>query len=481
MRVNRQIQQTIGINFLTDDQLEELHLATLDVLERVGVEVHEEESLKLLKAEGALVEGSRVRIPPGMIREALLTVPPRVTIDNREGKRAMDLEKRRIYFGTGSDTPNTIDPYSGKRRKSVKKDVINAVKVADEMRNINFVMSMALASDVPEKSADVHHFEAMVLNTDKPILYTAHDREGLEAIFRIAEIVKGGRKELAASPFLALYAEPSSPLSHSRDALEKLLLCAERRLPVIYAPAVMSGATGPVTQAGGIVVANAEILSGLVIHQLKSRGAPFISGGGVPPLDMKTSVCSYGDPRRDLGCGSLVRLAQFYEMPVFTTAGCSDAQVFDQQAGMEAGFNLLMAGLTGGNLIHDLGYIGAGMTYSLEMLVLTNETVEMVKKLLNGYEINAETLALNVIEKVNPGGEYISEEHTYNNFRRELTPTRFLNRSNYDGWLRAGGKSFGQVAREEVIRILERERLSTLAADKIEAIKEVVASREAEL
>ena len=481
MRVGRNIQQTLGLNFLSEDQLEEIHLATLDVLERIGVEVYEEESLQLLKDAGAIVDGSRVRFPPGLVKQALLTVSPRVTINDREGNRAMDLEKRRIYYGTGSDTPNTIDIDSGERRKTVKQDVVNAVRVANAMENVDFVMSMALASDVPEQSSDVHHFEAMVKNTSKPILYTAHDKKGLESIFAIAEAVKGGAKELASSPFLALYAEPSSPLSHSKDALEKLLLCAEKRLPVIYAPAVMSGATGPVTQAGGIVVANAEILSGLVIHQLKASGAPFIAGGGVPPLDMKTSICSYGDPRRDLGCTSLVRLAQYYDMPVFTTAGCSDAQTFDQQAGMEAGFNLLISGLAGGNLIHDLGYIGVGMTYSMEMLVLCNEAVAMVKRMLKGYKINRETLALNVIEKVKPGGEFISREHTYKNFKKELTATNLLNRDNYDGWKMQGEKDFGTRANEEVHRILAKGNQSKLPEDVTKAIDEVVSARDKEV
>ncbi len=481
MRVGRNIQQTLGLNFLSEDQLEEIHLATLDVLERIGVEVYEEESLKLLKDAGAMVNGTRVRFPPGLVKQALLTVSPRVTIDDREGNRAMDLEKRRIYYGTGSDTPNTIDIDTGKRRKTVKQDVVNAVRVADAMENVDFVMSMALASDVPDRSSDVHHYEAMVSNTSKPIIYTAHDKKGLEDIIRISEIVKGGSEELAASPFMALYAEPSSPLSHSKDALEKLLLCAEKRLPVIYAPAVMSGATGPVTQAGGVVVANAEILSGLVIHQLKASGAPFIAGGGVPPLDMKTSICSYGDPRRDLGCTSLVRLAQYYNMPVFTTAGCSDAQTFDQQAGMEAGFNLLISGLAGGNLIHDLGYIGVGMTYSMEMLVLCNETVAMVKRMLRGYDINAETLALNVIEQVKPGGEFISQQHTYKNFKKELTNTNLLNRNNYDGWKVQGEKDFGEKANEEVHRILKQGNQAELPEDIVQGIKEVVSARDEEV
>ncbi|HOL17336.1 MAG TPA: trimethylamine methyltransferase family protein, partial [Bacillota bacterium] len=305
----------------------------------------------------------------------------------------------------------------------------------------------------------------------------AHGREGLLEIIEIASIAAGGKETLVEKPYLVLYAEPTSPLQHTREALEKLLTCAAERLPVIYAPAVMSGATGPVTLAGGIVVANAEILSGLVIHQLKAPGAPFICGGGVPPMHMAHSICSYGAPERDLGCISLVRLAQYYRLPVFTTAGCSDAHVFDQQAGMEVGFNLLISGLAGGNLIHDLGYIGVGMTSCLEHLLLCNETVGAVKHLLRGVAITPETLALDLIEKVGPGGHFLSEEHTARHFRREMYFPKVLNRNNYDGWLAEGGKSFGERANEVVKEILAHHKPPALPPEREAEIRRVAARR----
>lgn len=463
-----------GLDFLSEDALQTLHFSTLKILERVGVHVHEEEALALLKGGGAYVEGNRVFIPPGMVKEALLTVPPCITIASRDRERALELEVGRSYFGTGSDTPFIQDPFTGERRATVKEDVILSTRLSEELPHLDFIMSLALASDVPRKISDLHHFEAMVLNTKKPILYTAHSSKTLRVIFEMASLVAGGERELAQNPFLVLYAEPSSPLIHTRDALEKLLLCAQRRLPVIYAPAIMLGATGPVTQAGSIVVANAEILSGLVIHQLKSPGAPFISGGGTPPLDMRTSICSYGDPRRDLGCISLVRLAQYYKVPVFTTAGCSDAQIFDAQAGMESGFNLLAAGLAGGNLIHDLGYIGVGMTASLEMLLLCNEAVAVVRRFLDGVTINEETLAFDAIEEVGPGGTFFDKEHTFQNFREEMTPTDLLNRMNYDAWSQEGKKTFQERAREKISSIKEREAQPTLPEDVVKGVKGLV-------
>ncbi len=448
-------QKRMGLQNLTADQMEQLHLATLDVLEQVGVRVLEREAHSLLAESGAIVNGDLVKIQPWMIQQALQTTPCKIAIYNRSGMRAMTLEKGRIYYGTGSDTPYVIDIDTGERRRSVKQDTINATRVTDALENIDFVMSMAQASDVPEIRTDRHHFEAMTLNTTKPIVFDAHDRHGLLDIIKMASLVAGGRKALAEKPYIMHYSEPTSPLVHTEKALGKLLTAAEEKIPLIYVPAVMCGATGPVTTAGALVVANAEILSGLVIHQLKEKGAPFVYGGGTPPLNMTTTVCSYGDPQRDLGCASLVQMAHYYNLPSFTTAGCTDAQSFDQQAAMEVGFNLLISALAGGNLIHDIGYIGAGMATSLEQVVLCNEGIGAIKYLTRGVDINPTTLALDIIEKVGPGGQFLTEQHTMDNFKSQMHFTKLFNRNNYDNWVAAGSRNFGQNANALIHEILQ--------------------------
>ncbi len=276
LKVNMSTQATVGLNLLSDDQIEEIHSATLQVLQTVGVEVYEEEALQLLKNAGADVEGTRVRFPVWLIQEALASAPKSVTLYNRSGEPACILEKGKIYYGSGSDTPYTIDVETGKRRSATNADVGMAAKLADALEHIDFIMSLGLASDAPAEASDVYQYQAMVTNTCKPILFTAHGRQGLLDIYEISSLVAGGERELRLKPFFALYNEPSSPLMHSKEAAEKLLTCAEKEIPMIYVPATMLGATGPVTPAGSLVVANAEQLSGLVIHQLKKKG-PLLS------------------------------------------------------------------------------------------------------------------------------------------------------------------------------------------------------------
>lgn len=471
MRANTQSQTTAGFNILSPDQLDQIHFATLEVLDRTGIHVFGDEALALLKQGGARVSGNRVRIPVWMVQEAIASAPSIVPICDRNGQRAMFLEKGRSYYGTGSDTPNTIDIYTAKHRPSIKQDIVNATRICDALEHIDFVMSMAIASDKPTPTAYLHQFEAMVLNTVKPIVYTAVDLAGLKDIVHVAEIIAGGAENLAANPFILLYDEPSSPLQHSQEVVEKLLFIAEKRLPVIYAPAVMMGGTGPVTQAGAIIQANSEALSGLVIHQLKAKGAPFITGGAAPPMDMKTSICSYGGPEEIKNCALMTTIAQYYNLPVFTTAGCTDAQVFDQQAGLEAGFSLLSAALSGANIIHDLGYIGVGMTSCMEMLALCNEAVGWAKYFLRGLNLTAESTAVDIIDEVGPGGNFFTHPHTLKHFKAHMFFPDLLNRQPYENWQAQGSTTFGERANLKIRQILETHQVPMLDKAVEEQIK----------
>ena len=448
--------RNLGYSTLSPEQFEKLHYASIDILNRIGVNVFSQEALGLLKNAGARVMGERAYIPEWMVKEALAFAPGSVYVYGRGGKRAMTLENGRSYYGTGSDTSFVYDVYTGEHRAAVKQDVANAAIICEALPNMDFVMSMGHVSDFPKPY--VQEFDAMAQNTEKPIVCTAGDPRDLKDIYEIACILRGGEDELRAKPYFVLYCEPSSPLQHTAGAIDKLLFCAEKGIPVIYAPAVIMGATGPVTPAGSLAQANAEILSGLVMHQLKAKGAPFIAGGGAPPMDLRTMICSYGAPERDLTCTSLVALARYYDLPVFTTAGCSDAQVFDQQAGLEAGFSLLIASLAGGNLIHDLGYLGVGMTSSLESIMLCAEGAGMARRLLRGPEVDDASLALDVIEEVGPGGNFVSEEHTADHCREMIMVPNLLNRMDYENWKINGELTFKERANRKAREILERHK-----------------------
>jgi trimethylamine--corrinoid protein Co-methyltransferase len=438
-----------GYRMFTDAQLEEIHLASLEILRRTGVRVHEAESLALLREAGCVVtDGDLVRFPPAVVENAVNDAPSRIILCNRTGEPRVYLEGHRSYFGTGSDLPNTIDLESGERRPSVLSDIKNAARLADYLPNLDFVMSMALPTDAPIQTSDRRSFLAMTENTVKPLVFTAWDEAGLADIIAMAEVIAGGADELKLKPFLFAYLEPTSPLQHTEVVLRKVLMMADHGLPFVYAPGPVDGATAPVTPAGTLAMSNAEVLSGITIAQLRRKGTPVVWGSGSGPLDMKTMVATYSSPEFMLHCMAMAEMAHYYyHKPVWGFAGCSDSKLPDIQAGIESALWVLCMALSGANLVHDVGYIESGLTASLEMMVMGDEIISFVRRLMRGIEITPETLALDVIDKVGPGGSYLNAPHTMQNYRQVWYP-RVLDRHNYSGWMKAGQPTTNETAHE---------------------------------
>jgi trimethylamine--corrinoid protein Co-methyltransferase len=360
------------------------------------------------------------------------------------------------------------------------EDVATASRLCDALPNIDFMMSMGLASDVPPETSDRYQFEAMVLNTKKPLVVTAHDLDGMRDIVNMAAMVAGDLDELRRNPFVMLYAEPITPLKHAKEAVEKLLFMAENGLPVIYAPGMLSGATAPVTIAGCLALANAESLFGLVMVQLTREGAPFVYGGGALPIDMRTSVSAYGAPELQLAGAALADMAHFYRLPRFSSAGASDSKVLDQQAMIEGTQSTIMQALCGANLVHDVGYLESGLTGSYDMAVAIDEVIGMVKRILSGLEINDDTLALDVIDRVGPGGQFIDDEHTLKHFRDAWFP-RVLDRRNYESWVEDGKRTMGERLNQRVKEILAEHAPEPVPAATAEQIRGVISAAEVRL
>ena len=455
MRVN--VGETTHFWVLSDGQIEEILGAALEILERVGVKVNDEEALALLEKGGARTEGGGLaKIPPAMVQRALGIAPPRIVLANRDGQRNLVLEKNRIYFGTGSDCPHIIDPYTDERRPCLFDDVLRAAQVADALEHIDFFMSLGLVSDVPRLTYDRHQFLAMAMGTKKPLIITCVDVNGLSDQYEMACRIVGGEEKFLTNPYFAVYAEPSSPLNHSREAVERLIFAAERGIPLVYTPCPSAGATAPVTMAGILAQGLAETLSGLVIAQLKRQGSPFIMGGVHTIMDLRTGTYSYGAPELSLLSACMTDISKKLNLPMFSTAGCSDAKVLDEQAASEATLSLLTAGLSGANLIHDVGYLESGLLGSLDMLVLSDEVISMVKRILRGISANDETLALDVIADVGPTGHFVGEEHTRRHLRGEHWLPTLMDRTDRETWEKGGTKTMNRRVREKVTDILEQ-------------------------
>lgn len=461
------------MKMLNNAHKRKLYYAALEILERTGIEIYEEEALALLREAGSRVVKNRVFIKAHVIESALQTAPKYISIYDRVGHPVMHLGSGVNYFGTGSDTPNTIDPYTGERRTSTLEDVRRFSLLADALPNIDFVMSMALPHDVPTQIADLYQLQVMTANSTKPIMFTSPDNRNTVELIEIAWIIAGGKEELRQKPFFMQYTEPSSPLRATKDALGKLLLCADHGIPVTFTSGVMPGASSPVTVAGTIALVLAEELTGVAIAQLRNPGAPVIIGGAASPLDMRTALAAYGTPESLLIDLGLCEVCKFLGMPVFSEAGYSDSKLADGQAAVETSLSVYGMTFSEADLIHDVGYLESGIVSSPEMVVIANEIIAYVKRVKQGIDIDREHLALDAIDEIGPGGNFLTNVHTLKFYKQAHMPDLFDKRG-YEHWAAAGGKSLWDRANERVKEILETYRPVLLPEDKQNEIAGII-------
>jgi trimethylamine--corrinoid protein Co-methyltransferase len=465
---------TQGLTFrkLSNQKLERIHAASLEILERTGLRLLEPNAVQLLKSKGATVEnGDRVHIPAKLVEWALNTAPKTTKLYNRHGEEALVLEGNNVFYGTGSDCPNVIDLRNGERRPGLLQDIVDATTVCDALPNIDFLMSFCIANDLERQTYDRHQMRAMLMHSIKPILFVTLGFGGCVDAIKMAQAVIGGAQELERKPLCACYINVSSALRHNEEALQKLLFMAEKGLPTTYTPVVLRGATGPVTAAGAIALANAGELAGVVVSQIKREGAPIIITGGVNDmLDMRTTIDCYSDPTNRV---MLVEMAHRYNLPIFGLTGCSDSKLPDEQAAAEAALSILLESLAGAQMAHDVGYLDSGMTNSIEQVVICDEIIAYTRAFMKEVEVNEETLALDIIDQVGPDGDFLGNKHTLKHFRQDWYPKLF-ERRNYDGWKKDGGKSLRQRAREKALEILAQHQPEPLPDAVIKELDQII-------
>ncbi len=477
-KTNYTVNATPTFEVLTEEEIEAIYFSALRVLYETGVRVYEEEGVEIAHSGGAIVEdttddSSLVKIPPWMVDKALATLPRKVVVVGPDREHRMELYKNQIYFGAGSDTPFTWDPYTGERRRATYEDVKNFAKIAQAMPNMDFHMSLGIVQDVNVGTYDRWQYLAMLEGTTKPINITAVDLDGLQDQLEMAYVRVGGKEEFEKGPIFSLYIEPVSPLSHSEEVIQKLLFATDNGIPFVYTPCPLAGATAPCTLAGTAVQALTESLFGIVLSQLRKPGAPMIIGGLMSNMDMRTTVYCYGSPEMALLSAAYTQITKWLGVPMYETAGCSDAKMFDEQAVLEATFNATTAALTGGNMIHDVGYLEQGLTSSMEMMVATNEIVDRVKRILRGIPVTDETKALDVIEDVGPGGHYLEHDHTYTRFKDLIWQGPLTDRQNWENWDLAGRKTFRDRVHARVLEILETETEPLIDEDMYKELRQI--------
>ncbi len=441
------------LTYLSGQDKAAIYDAALEILETVGQRVHHAEALGLLREAGCgVAEPDLVTVPRELVERARETAPAVVGVFDRDGRPAMSLGGYATYFGNGSAVTSVYDLETGERRPTVLADGVQAARLCDALPNIDFVMAYAHPSACDPHVALLESFRAMVANTTKPVVITAEGAADLRVMWEIGCALRGGAEELREKPYFALYGEPTSPLRHPADSVGKLLLCADHGIPAIYSPAPLAGGTAPITVAGHVAQGTAESLFGLVLHQLRRPGAPFVFGIGPAVLDMATMQSAYNAPEYLMGYVCAVEVARWLDLPNWGYAGTTDAQVIDAQAGLEAAELTFLSLATGSNLNHDIGYLDYGMTGSLELIVIADEYIAMNRRLFAGVEVTPETLAVDTIRAVGPGGDFLSARHTAKHIRSAQWRPTIVNRHGHQRWLDDGGLDLREQARRKALR-----------------------------
>jgi trimethylamine--corrinoid protein Co-methyltransferase len=468
------------LKVMNPDQMWSIHAAALEIIKNTGFEMkHAAAREMLLDAGCSLSRDDRIRLPARLVENALKTAPKRILLYDQKGEKAMDLVDENWFYGTGSDATFTIDINTGQRRRTVLEDTGNFAKLVNGLENIDFSMSMGNPAEVPVDDIYVYAFVEMLKNSTKPIIFIADSGTDIAKIYEIACLVAGGTEALKNKPFLLNYSEAISPLRFPQNVMEKLIFCAQKKIPICLPSGCNAGGGAPVTLAGALALGIAENLVGLVVHQLAAAGSPFLFAPNVSVLDMRTAVISYGCPEWSLTQAALADMRdEIYGLPIWAYAGASDSKVMDAQAGAEAMFSIITAMQSRCNVIHDLGYLEFGTTSSLEMLVMANELVAMSRFFTGGIPVNEETLALEAIDRVATAGEtaaiFLADDHAFKHFKTAQFLPRLLDRAQHESWQEAGSASLYDRCNAEAKRILSQHRVTPKPEGVLKEIDQIL-------
>ncbi len=468
------------LKVLSADQAWAIHTAALEILEKTGFTMEHPGVLEMLSGAGCSIKDDNlVRVPSYLVEDALRSAPRQIALYDQKGAKAIPLVDGNSFYGTGSDTTFTIDLETGERRRSLLKDNGNFAKLVDGLENMDFAMSMGNPEDTPViEDIYVHAFAEMVRNTNKPIVFIADSGRDIAKIYEIACLIAGGEEGFQQRPFILNYSEAISPLRFPQNVMEKLVFCAQKRIPICLPSGSNAGGGAPVTLAGAMALGIAENLAGLVIHQLAGRGSPFLFGPNVSVLDMKSTVISYGCPEWSLTQAALADMRdEIYGLPIWAYAGASDSKVMDAQAGAESMFSIVTSMLSRANLIHDVGFLEYGSTSCLEMVTMANELISMSRFFTGGIPVSEATLALEPIERVARGGPatiFLTDDHTFEHFMEAHFLPVLIDRSRYDMWEQAGSPDLYKRCNAEAKRILSEHVVDPKPDEVLKGIEDIL-------
>jgi trimethylamine--corrinoid protein Co-methyltransferase len=426
----------LSLQILSPEDVQRIHTATLDVIETVGVRFPSKRALDIWEAHGATVDRDTmiVKVPGHVIEDALRQAPPAYKLAARDPAQDLPLDGDHVFVGTDGCGVQVIDIHTGERRRSVLQDVADIARVADYLEAVAFHWVAVSAQDCPPKTRGLYELRAIWENSTKHVqtesVYSEHEAR---AAVEMAAAIAGGRKALRERPVLSIMQCTASPLGQDGGSLDAALIGAEAGLPVGFMTMAACLTTGPATLAGNLVVGNAEVISATALIQLAYPGTPVFYAAAQTASDLRTGAYTGGGPEDFLFGAATNVLSDFYDIPLSMGSFATGAKEPDWQAGIENSLSTFMASVVMSDMLLGVGLLHGSRIWSFEQMLMDCEIFDIVHQMMQGIVVDEESLALDAIRAVGPGGNFLTQKHTKRHMRAVWVP-QFMDRRPYEMW-----------------------------------------------
>lgn len=460
--------------------VERIHYVALDVLERTGVAVHSEKARVILAAAGCDVDDKSavVRFPPGLVEDCARKNDRSVVFYGRTRKHDARLDFNHVHVCSDGNGTEALDFETRVRRPSRKSDVAKSAFVADALKGHGVNWPNVTSQDVPQGTRHIHDLQASLENTEKHITIATNTSVWeVEDVLELALAAAGGEDELRKRPIISSIHTSFSPLQIEGESLDAGLRICEVGVPICFYVMPGPGSTGPATLAGSVALAVAETLAGNTIFQLHRPGTAFVFSCGIANLDMKTSTRAGGGPEHGLTSAAYAQMAHHYGFPALVGGFVTTSKEPDQQAAYDKFASAVTPILAGADMIAGIGLLEDCRTVWLEQLVIDDEMSRIIGRMAKGMDVDDDTLALDVIQKVGIGKDYLGQRHTMDHFRSEFFVPVVSDRSSYDTWAAKGSKSLLVRAGDEIRRIFKEHTVEPVRSEVGEVAQRLIRKR----
>lgn len=465
IQISNGAENKTSFHLLTPEQIAAIQEATLKILESTGMRIEHEVVLQRLAAAGAMVQDQTAKFPRDLVQEAIRKAPKSIRLAGRTEDDDIVLELGgKSYCRPVGGLNHFLDYGSALRREARRFDVENWIRVASYLPNIHVVNSI-LPFEQSEVWGDVSAVRMMIEHTSKPFMLSGIGGENTRWIGEMLGAVSS-----RPVPRIMFLSSVNSPLTYAFSQVDTLLAAGELGLPVQVNSSAMSGATGPITLAGSLLIMNTEIIGGITIAQILNPGAPVVHTGHPVVFDMQTGLSAFGYSEAGLMAAGIVELGKSYGLPVASNGVTCDAAVPDEQAAMEKYDTAFLALLAGACISGGSGSLAAVSTGSLEQLVLDNDLYGRMLRLKQGIDFSGDRLGVECIQEVGPFGHFLESEHTLTHLRGEYNYLLSVNRNSVPVWEEEGAKDVVKLAHEQVLDILNQPRKQLVDPSIVEKI-----------